>query len=429
MWRYFIPVMLVCALALRVGWMLLFPADPVSDFRLYHLAGVSMATGHGYRFGIDEPLTADRPPGYPLLLAAAYKIFGVHLAAARALNLVLALATIVLAYLIARRIFRSEPTARITLAILAFFPSLIVFTNLTATENGFAFFVIAGVALAILPRRRLWTDLASGVAFGMAILTRPVAIVVPVVVLLAYLWRSEPRKRFLWHLARVALISVVAIAVTVPWIIRNERLTGRIVFATEGGRALLQGNNPYNHGVYRWDDKVKALVPPTGDAAVDDKRQQEYAFDYIRTHPLRTIKLFPIKLYHTFWPDSVGMSTTYRGTHEAGRAFARGHLFLWMNVINRYYLVVVAASIAGAVLLWLRRRSGRSPTSPLLPLAMTISLTFVYLLFVGFPRYHIPLNPWIAMYAGAFFAILIGEGTAVEQPSEATRPTTSSPTP
>ena len=58
-----------------------------------HYIDIATSVAHGHGFAADYPYgwvhaTAFRPPLYPLLLGAAFAVFGVHLAVAQALNVV-----------------------------------------------------------------------------------------------------------------------------------------------------------------------------------------------------------------------------------------------------------------------------------------------------------------------------------------------------
>lgn len=80
-------VIVLAAVGVRVLWLVMVPTDQRSDYRVYHLMAVGLATqGVFSRPGVDEtpdsvstrPLqpTAYTMPGYPLLLAAGYLVFG-----------------------------------------------------------------------------------------------------------------------------------------------------------------------------------------------------------------------------------------------------------------------------------------------------------------------------------------------------------------
>ena len=72
--RKFLLGIIVIAVILRVGTIALFHPPLISDDRDYDAIARSLAQGDG--FTLDGNPTAYRLPGYPLLLAATYAVFG-----------------------------------------------------------------------------------------------------------------------------------------------------------------------------------------------------------------------------------------------------------------------------------------------------------------------------------------------------------------
>src|SRR5579863_5716909 len=68
----------------------------------YDLMATNLANGNGYRWRADMGSTMIREPGYPLLLAAAFKIAGYSIKAARLLNLLLTVGIVVMMIALAR---------------------------------------------------------------------------------------------------------------------------------------------------------------------------------------------------------------------------------------------------------------------------------------------------------------------------------------
>ena len=87
----------------------------------------SLATGAGFSSPLPEPSgpSALLPPGYPLLLAGLFRLFGVYTTsaavAALALNILFSTLTCAGVYLLGRRIF-GRPTGIVASAILALYP-------------------------------------------------------------------------------------------------------------------------------------------------------------------------------------------------------------------------------------------------------------------------------------------------------------------
>jgi len=278
--RAYLPVMIAVGVAVRLTWIFWYRPRPVSDFIWYSAVGRSIANGSGFAYA-GTP-TATRPPGYPLLLSFANILSGNSLLADRILTTVFGVGTIVLAYLIARTLFRSEITARITVLLLVFFPNQIAYGGLTASELPFSFFILLGAWALLSNKRSIWITLGAGAAFGAALLIRPVALVLPFVVVLVLL-RREGWKALLRNL--VVTYVVIGLMLT-PWLVRNHTAFGRYAYSAEGGEALLEGTFPH---IPKGRDVVARshkLVPPTGDPIVDDAARQTYALRYIKSHPV-----------------------------------------------------------------------------------------------------------------------------------------------
>ena len=97
------------ALLVRIAYVLVFLRNyhPQTDAQHYIDIATSIAHGNGfaakYPYGFEHA-TAFRPPLYPLLLGTAFAIFGVHLAVAQALNVILGSGVVVLIAIVAARV-------------------------------------------------------------------------------------------------------------------------------------------------------------------------------------------------------------------------------------------------------------------------------------------------------------------------------------
>ena len=96
------PGYLICALiAIEAVVALLFVPVPISNYKTfdtynygfvddYNKIGWMLREGYGFRFTPDTGATLTREPGYPLLLAGIFWLFGYGLMAVRAVNLICA---------------------------------------------------------------------------------------------------------------------------------------------------------------------------------------------------------------------------------------------------------------------------------------------------------------------------------------------------
>ncbi len=102
------------ALAVRIAYVLVFLRNYHPQTDAQHYIDIATQLAHGNGFAADYPYgfehaTAFRPPLYPLLLGTAFAIFGVHLAVAQALNVILGSGVVVLMAIVASRIGGRRP--------------------------------------------------------------------------------------------------------------------------------------------------------------------------------------------------------------------------------------------------------------------------------------------------------------------------------
>ena len=153
----------------------------------------------------------------------------------------LGLATAVLVYWIARRLY-DERAALVAAGITAFYPALVLANSLFLTETVFTFlltaFVAALVALLQRPGRRSPWRPACCSAWPPS----PAASSGPFRSCWCRCWRGSPRRRCRagWRAVRLLLAGYAA--VVAPWAVRNTRLQGvPVVVDTMGGHEPAHG--------------------------------------------------------------------------------------------------------------------------------------------------------------------------------------------
>src|SRR5437899_7294841 len=147
-------------------------AAKIVDEQQYSRIAQNLAAGHGFGWSENEP-TSIRPPLYPALLAAVWRVSPDNLQAVRVVQILLGLATAVLVYILGSRVY--GPTVGAWAAAASWlYPSLIFFNFLILTETLFTFLLVAFVLLMVLlvqmPRPAF--AIACGIALGLGALTR-----------------------------------------------------------------------------------------------------------------------------------------------------------------------------------------------------------------------------------------------------------------
>lgn len=407
---------------IRLAWVATIHAVPVSDYLFYYQTGASLAAGHGYTI-LGHP-TAFFPVGYPAFLAGLFTLFGTSLAVFKAANVVLWMLTAGLAYGLGVQL-GGRRVGLIGGLLVALYPDYVIYSSLAASENLFiplllaALYVLAG---GVRWRPSLCRAVLAGVFFGLAILVRSTALLVPLLAALV-IWLG-------WRSRRGALVGLCVIAaaacVVAPWVIRNAVVMGDATVSTNGGYTLLIGLNPRASGGVR----VRGGTPPWPIGTVrsetsSDTTDTASALHFIVHDPGRLVGLVPAKLAALFAPDNAALAANRLRTvgpiraYHAGRVLPvyrvrhmsaleasvlnhlrRSHAVL--AVIHYAYLVLGAA---GLVLgLGLRRRVA-------LWAAIVIGFWILFngILIHGQPRFLLSVSPLLAPAIGLLAVSTIGQ--------------------
>ncbi len=202
-------------------------------------------------FGLGQnPIvpTAFRPPLYPLLLAATMIQQTITPLQVAQLHLLLALATMVLVYQLARQ-YQLGRAAPLAVLLVAFDPVLMYQSTRIMTETLATLMAVATLyGFSLLQHRRHWsTALGCGCLIGLSILCRPTFLVWLMLILLAV---ALLESRWQQRLQLGAALLLGAILTITPWTVRNlVQFQQPIALTTHGGYTLLLGNNPvfYEH--------------------------------------------------------------------------------------------------------------------------------------------------------------------------------------
>ena len=152
---------LASAFVVRVAAILLLPSPLFSDEIDYVALGRSLAAGEGYQ--VDGHPTAYRPPGYPVLLAASFRIFGDSLFPPRAAQVLADLLSCYLVYALGKRLL-NERVGLAAAAVFALFPAQILYVPHLMTETVFTTLFLLYLLLCTPGTASLKTGTLAGVA-------------------------------------------------------------------------------------------------------------------------------------------------------------------------------------------------------------------------------------------------------------------------
>ncbi len=232
---------------------------PGDDAHAYYALSKSLYT-EGSFGGPTFHDPSDWSPGAPLLYATAFYVTGgAREGTARIVELLLGLATIVVAYLLGRRI-ACGPAGLLAALAVAVYPPFIHSVGALYSEPPAMLTLPAGV-LAFLwadERERLSAWLLPGLLFGLTAMFRPEYLPVGVAFAVLALIRVGRRRGPRPGLAATALLVVALLAPILPWAVRNQVVLHRTVpISTGGGKALYVGTFLPADGEYQ---RVKAIL-------------------------------------------------------------------------------------------------------------------------------------------------------------------------
>lgn len=406
-------LMFVAALSLRVAnaWLATGPnACPVSDPATYDTVAWNLARGAGFSLdgaGGAYP-TAFVPPLLPWITSLLYRTVGHDYFAAVLLGCVIGSLAPLLLAAFATRMF-SSAVGRLAGWLAVVHPLLVFFCGHLLTETPFTVMLLFALLLSVewVKAPRPGRALGTGIAWGLAALTRPTALALPALVgVWAWLplgFALSPRAR----LRQIALL-LLGLALTVgPWTLRNAFVMHAFVPVTTGaGGALLVGNNaaswadPATRGGGSnelWEELVRTEYRGLSETETD-VRARARAVAFLREH------------FHE-WPAMAAAKATrfWRLSSDAGpargarwvapplQALARAldPLFLWSVVVMPLALWGLGRSLSGP------RRWFQS-----LSLWVLLYFTWLGVVFFGSLRMRVPIEPLVILFAAAGLADL-----------------------
>jgi hypothetical protein len=379
---------LISAILLRILWALLVPVEPLSDSYLYDAFAKNISSGYGYAFPNDG-LTAYWPVGTSAAYALIYKIFGFSYIPIVIFNIILGVGIVWLSYSIAHR-YINKTVATFTALLVACWPILIQFTTILASELIFNFLILAAIYVwgsqnipAIL-RAVIWGALICAATY-----VRPTAL--PIILLLPCLdWLT--RRRFSNAVISLIVASLTATILFTPWVIRNQQVFGEFVLVSaNGGVNLWMGNNPNSTGGYTPLPEKDATNKDFANEAARDRYFKQEAIHFILHNPLSYLKLAIKRTLITYKAETIGV--VWNGALDK---LSKPILIVLKLFSSLYWWLMLAIGFLG--LYWIIRDK---KLSILHVLTVIPAFFFIFpILTVGQDRYHLPINPFLAMYAG-----------------------------
>src|SRR3954470_14388053 len=185
------------------------------DAMTFHQVAQHLADGEGFRAPFTAGRTAEHPPAWELMLAAADKLGAGGYLAHRLIGAVLGTVTVVLVGLLGRAVAGAR-TGLVASVIAAVYPMLWGADVSLMSETLYGVFVVAALlaALALRARPTLARAALRGALIGLATLTRGEAALLLVLLAVPVCWHRMSLRQF-------AAILSAFVVVLAPWTIRN----------------------------------------------------------------------------------------------------------------------------------------------------------------------------------------------------------------
>ncbi len=377
-------VIVAAALLVRLIWAAWVPVDPVSDGVLYEAFAQSIATGHGYAFA-DGTMTEYWPVGTSAIYALLYQIFGIRPGVLPVFQALLGASIVGLTWRIAHRAF-GLAVAALAAWLTALWPLLVQFTTILASELLFIALVL--VSLNVWISRRLPFAVRMifwGACIAAATYVRPTALPLLFIFLAIQLNFDRDWRAFVLG----GLLAVLAASLLfAPWSYRSIVLFDRFVLvAANGGVNLWMGNNPESTGGY--------MELPNKRFPNEVDRDQYYgheAVNFIFSHPLTYAKLSVERAITTYDRETIGVAWNEKGLRSK---YSKTSLVVLKSISSAYWWIMLILGSAGIVLIIRRRLAGQ-----MWPLIASFGYFAIFpVLTVAMDRYHVPIDPILAIFA------------------------------
>jgi len=404
--------------------------------------------------GPEHRFTPDpyRTPGYPLFLALIYGLGGGSYAAIVVQSL-LSLLTLWLMVLFATWLFQQPALAWRVALLAAFEPLNLIFSHQLMSDSLFTLLLLAAIWLYL--KLLLGPDLQqpwvcailAGLLLGAAILTRPVAIYFPIVMVL---WLLAYRSHLGQPLANVsrplvdrtstsgaptgrvvvrqrgyfAVFAVVTILTVTPWIARNYLIFQRFIISTSADHNLLINPGAQietklrfpDGGASYWEVRLQLETELTAQMAREGLKAdneadravyfREWSLRIMRAHPSLALRYYLKGLITQFFSDIPNFFELLGFTREQrsgwGALIQQGLRPALLKYFGPYWPFWVAAAVPLIVYdlsLYLLTLAGivglcRSRSWFLLLILVSVIGYFLAIsAIIGLPRYRLPAMP------------------------------------
>lgn len=246
------------------------------DAFAFHQVAQGLADGRGFRSAVTGAPTAEYPPAWEVLLAAADFVGANGYFSHRVIGALLGTLTVVLIGLLGQAV-ASRGTGLLAAGIAAVYPLLWV-TDVSLMSESLYGVLLVATLLAAHHRR----PVALGVLLGLAALTRGEALALVFLLVVPLLWRER---------RALALAIGAFVLVLSPWTVRNLVTFDSPVLISNNANGIWTGANCpatyYGNLIGAWRFQCYTPARPGEDEAEYFARQRDEGLAYMRDNAER----------------------------------------------------------------------------------------------------------------------------------------------
>lgn len=389
--RGWLGAAVLLAVLIRAAILFVIDEPVVSDAQAYFTMAANLAERGALVDNFGQ--WAFYSPGYPLLLAPFFAVFGADAEVARAVNLALSALSTALVFAVAGCLAGNRIVGLVAaFAFAAWIPSAVGVEVLHKENLSIPLLLaFAWLLLRLADRPAKWgLALAAGAAYGASILVGASVLLTAgaAAFVLASAWRrSGPRA-----LAASSLAFMVGAGLFIaPWLAHVQRTLGHATLSTNGPFNLYLGNNPAATGKF-----IGIQDTPMGSSWNALRRERgEYgaaqvlgtaAKRHMAQHPAQTAHLALIKLA-LFWMPNVPDAADSIASPIVAK-------LRWIEVIQ--HVAILILGVVGMIIA-ARARATRAGAIPLV--LMVLAFWAIHAAAYIILRYRDPVMPLMIAFA------------------------------
>lgn len=381
---------------------------PLHDSLTYQSIAYNLLREHCYCL-LPHLATVDRAPLWPGIIALVYGTLGPHDRTVRILLSFVGAATCTLLFYFAKDLFGKRCGIFAGL-LAALYPFLYVYDGWLYSESLYTFLLLAFCYTLYRAQYKPGTTLLAlnGLLIGLLSFTRPNGIAI---LGLFWLWALFMRRRDVCK--SILIVSLVSLALLVPWTLRNYRVTQAFVpIAVGDGKVLLGAYNlmilqlPYYRGIWIIPNDSNPTIaqqfPKDCAGACEVRRDSTY-----RDYALRWMQQNQDRMPYLLALHAINMWQITTQDHDLAINRFPNRPASQFVVVMMILITPIVFTLAALGLVVTRKR-----WRDLLFIYFLIASTLVQcIILYGIPRFRAPIEPMlILLSAGAVQWITIQVG-------------------